>query len=48
MRPKPQKHPKPAKDQAAGGEATLAFEKGQKRRERERAKEEAAQHKEPD
>ena len=44
--PKPQKHPKPAKDHAADREAALAFEKEQKRRERERAKEEAAQRKE--
>src|ERR1700752_3363017 len=46
VRPKPQKHPKPAKDQAADREAALAFGKEQKRRERERAKEEAAQRKE--
>jgi hypothetical protein len=46
VRPKPQNHPKPAKDQAADREAALAFEKEQKRRERERAKEEAAQRKE--
>jgi hypothetical protein len=44
--PEPQRHPKPAKDQAAEREAALAFEKEQKRRERERAKEEAAQRKE--
>ena len=36
VRPKPQKHPKRAKDQAADREAALAFEKEQKRRERER------------
>src|SRR5215831_2989358 len=46
VRPKPQKQPKRAKDQAADREAALAFEKEQKRRERERAKEEAAQRKE--
>jgi len=46
VRRKPQKHLKPAKDQAADREAALAFEKEQKRRERERAKEEAAQRKE--
>jgi hypothetical protein len=46
VRPKPQKHPKRAKDQPADREAALAFEKEQKRRERERAKEEAAQRKE--
>jgi len=46
VRPKPQKHPKPAKDQAADRKAALAFEKEQERRERERAKEEAAQRKE--
>ena len=46
VRPKPQKHPKRANDQAADREAALAFEKEQKRRERERAKEEAAQRKE--
>jgi hypothetical protein len=46
VRPKPQEHPKRAKDQAADREAALAFEKEQKRRERERAKEEAAQRKE--
>jgi hypothetical protein len=45
-RPKPQKHPKRAEDQAADREAALAFDKEQKRRERERAKEEAAQRKE--
>jgi hypothetical protein len=45
-RPKPQKHPKQAKDQAADRKAALDFEKEQKRRERERAKEEAAQRKE--
>ena len=36
VRPKPQKHPKRANDQAADREAALAFEKEQKRRERER------------
>jgi hypothetical protein len=46
VRPKPQKDPERAKDQTADREATLAFEKEQKRRERERAKEEAAQRKE--
>jgi hypothetical protein len=46
VRPKPQKHPKPAKDQATDREASLAFEREQKRRERERAKEEAVQRKE--
>jgi hypothetical protein len=46
VRPKPQKHPKRAKDQPADREAALAFKKEQKRRERERAKEEAAQRKE--
>jgi hypothetical protein len=46
VRPKPQKHPKPAKDQTADREAAPAFEKEQKRREHERAKEEAAQRKE--
>ena len=46
VRPKPQKHPERAKDQAADREAALAFEKEQMRRERERAKEEAAQRKE--
>jgi hypothetical protein len=46
VRPKPQMHPKRAKDHAADREAALAFEKEQKRRERERAKEEAAQRKE--
>jgi hypothetical protein len=46
VRPKLQKHPKPAMDQTADREAALAFEKEQKRREHERAKEEAAQRKE--
>lgn len=46
VRPKPQKHPKRSKDQAADREAALAFAKEQKRRERERAKEETAQRKE--
>ena len=46
VRPKPQKHPKRANDQAADREAALAFEKEQKRREHERAKEEAAQRQE--
>lgn len=46
VRPEPQNYPKPAKDQAADREAALAFEKEQKRRKRERAKEEAAQRKE--
>jgi hypothetical protein len=46
VRPKPQKHPKPAKDHAADREAARAFEKEQKRRERQRAKEEAVQRKE--
>ena len=34
VRPKPQMHPKRAKDHAADREAALAFEKEQKRRER--------------
>ena len=42
---KPQKHPKTT-DQAADRKAALAFEKEQKRRDRERAKEEAAREKE--
>ena len=46
VRRKPQKHPKRATDRAADRKAALAFEKEQKRRERERAKEEAAQRKE--
>jgi type IV secretory pathway VirB10-like protein len=46
VRPKPKMHPKPAKDQAAERKAALAFEVEQKRRERERAKEEAAQRQE--
>jgi hypothetical protein len=46
VRPKPQKHPKPAKDEATDREAALAFERERKRRERERAKEEAVQRKE--
>jgi hypothetical protein len=43
--PKPQRYPKPATDRAADRESALAFEKEQKRRVRERAKEEAAQRK---
>ena len=46
MRPKPQTRPERATDQAAERKAALAFEKEQKRRERERAKEQAAQRKE--
>jgi hypothetical protein len=46
MRPKPQKHPEAATDQAAERKAALAFEKEQERRKRERAKEEADQRKE--
>jgi hypothetical protein len=46
VRRKPQKQPVRATDQAADRKAALAFEKEQKRRERERAKEEAAQRKE--
>lgn len=46
VRPKAQKHPKQANDHAADRKAALAFEEEQKRRERERAKEEAAQRKE--
>ncbi|MCA6119281.1 cell envelope biogenesis protein TolA [Bradyrhizobium sp. WSM 1738] len=40
---KPQEHPKRTTDQAADRKAALAFEKEQERRNRERAKEEAAQ-----
>jgi len=46
VRRRPQKHPERATDQAAERKAALALEKVQKRRERERAKEEAALHKE--
>jgi hypothetical protein len=46
VRRKPQKHPKRGTDRAADQKAALAFEKEQKRRKRERAKEEAAQRKE--
>jgi hypothetical protein len=46
LRRKPQKQPERATDEAADREAALAFEKEQKRRERERAKGEAAQRKE--
>ncbi len=46
VKPKPQKQPKRATDRAADREAALAFEQEQKRRERERAKEEAALRKE--
>ena len=46
VRRKPQTHPEPVTDQAADRKAALAFEKEQKRRERERAMEEAAQRKE--
>jgi hypothetical protein len=46
VRRKPQKHPERTTDQAADRKAALAFEKEQKSRERERAKEEAAQRKE--
>jgi hypothetical protein len=46
VRRKPQKHPERATDRAADRKAALAFEKEQKRRERERAKEEAAQRRE--
>ena len=46
VRPKPQKHPERATNQAADRKAALAFEKKQKRRERERVKEEAAQRRE--
>jgi hypothetical protein len=45
-RPKVQKHRERVTDQAADRKAALAFEKEQKRRERERAKEEAAQREE--
>jgi hypothetical protein len=44
-RRKPQKHPERATDQAANWKVALAFEKEQKRRDRERAKEEPAQRK---
>jgi hypothetical protein len=46
VRRQPQKHPKRAKDQGTDRKAALAFEKEQKRCERERAKEEAAHRKE--
>jgi hypothetical protein len=46
VRRKPPKHPERATDQAGDRKAALAFEKEQKRRKRERAKEEAAQRKE--
>jgi len=46
VRRKPQKHPECATDQEAERKAWLAFEKEQKRRERQRAKEEAAQREE--
>jgi hypothetical protein len=46
VRPKPQTPPERATDQAADRKAALAYEKQQKRRERERANEEAAQRKE--
>ena len=42
----PQKHPKQTTDQTADRKAALVFEKEQKRRDRERAKEEAAREKE--
>ncbi|RZN33772.1 cell envelope biogenesis protein TolA [Bradyrhizobium sp. Leo121] len=42
----PQKHPKRTEDEAADRKAALAFEKEQKRRDRERAKEEAIRQKE--
>jgi hypothetical protein len=45
-RRKPPKHPERAKDRVADRKAALAFENEQKRRERERAKEDAAQRKE--
>jgi hypothetical protein len=43
---KPQKHPRRTTDHAADPKAALAFEKEQERRNRERAKEEAARSKE--
>jgi hypothetical protein len=43
---KPQKHLKRVNDHTANRKAALAFEKEQKRRERERAKEEATQRRE--
>ena len=46
VRRKPQKRPKRTTDPAIDRKAALAFEKEQKHRERERAKEEAAQRKE--
>jgi hypothetical protein len=46
VRRKRQKHPERVNDQAADRRAALLFEKEQKRRERERAKEEAVQRKE--
>jgi hypothetical protein len=43
---KPKKHPKRTEDNAADRKGALAFEKEQKRRQRERAKEEATRQKE--